>query len=161
MSQLPSSKSLFILRSSPSSHLTRHYMSWPIENSSLCKSKAGRVIAQEVSSWLPTAAARVRAREGKWCLWWSKRHWGRFSSSTSVSPANHHSTNFSIITITRGWHKRPIGGRSAEWTQFGLHPPLYQLKKLIKSRAFLFRKSLVRITTWKEKRKREHLCRSV
>jgi hypothetical protein len=21
-----------------------------------------------------------------------------------------------------------IGGRSAEWTQFGLHPPLYQLK---------------------------------
>jgi hypothetical protein len=27
------------------------------------------------------------------------------------------STNFSIIIITRGWHSRPIGGRSAEWTQ--------------------------------------------
>jgi hypothetical protein len=30
-------------------------------------------------------------------------------------PANH-STDFSIIMITRGWHNRPIGGRSAEWT---------------------------------------------
>jgi hypothetical protein len=42
-------------------------------------------------------------------------------------PANH-STNFSII-ITRGWHNRPIGGRSAEWTQLDSTPPLYQLKK--------------------------------
>jgi hypothetical protein len=32
-----------------------------------------------------------------WNLWWTKRHWGRFSPSTSVSPVNHHSTNFSII----------------------------------------------------------------
>jgi hypothetical protein len=31
--------------------------------------------------------------------------------------ANQNSTNFSIIIITRGWHNRPIGGRSAEWTQ--------------------------------------------
>jgi hypothetical protein len=23
---------------------------------------------------------------------------------------------FSIVIITRGWHNRPIGGRSAEWT---------------------------------------------
>jgi hypothetical protein len=30
---------------------------------------------------------------------------------------NHHSTNFSIIMITRGWHNRPIGGRSVEWIQ--------------------------------------------
>jgi hypothetical protein len=35
-------------------------------------------------------------------LWWTKRHCGRFSPSTSVSPANH-STDFSIIIITRGW----------------------------------------------------------
>jgi hypothetical protein len=41
---------------------------------------------------------------------------GQVFSSTSVSPANH-STNFSIIIITRGWHNRPISGRSAEWTQ--------------------------------------------
>jgi hypothetical protein len=25
-----------------------------------------------------------------WGLWWTKRHWDRFSPSTSVSPANHH-----------------------------------------------------------------------
>jgi hypothetical protein len=54
-----------------------------------------------------------------WGLWWTKQHWGRFSPSTSVSPANH-STDFSIIIIiiiiTRGWHNRPSGGRSAEWT---------------------------------------------
>jgi hypothetical protein len=55
-----------------------------------------------------------------WSLWWTKRHWGRFSPSTSVSVANH-STQFSINTITRGWHNRPISGRSAEWTQ--LTPP--------------------------------------
>jgi hypothetical protein len=35
---------------------------------------------------------------------------------------NHHSTNFSIIIITRGWHKRSIGGRSAEWTQLDSTP---------------------------------------
>jgi hypothetical protein len=38
--------------------------------------------------------------------------------STPVSPVNHHSTKFSIIVITRGWHNRPISGRSAEWTRF-------------------------------------------
>jgi hypothetical protein len=36
----------------------------------------------------------------KWDLWLTKRRWGRFSPSTSVSPANLHSTNFSIIIIT-------------------------------------------------------------
>jgi hypothetical protein len=45
-----------------------------------------------------------------------------------VSPTNH-STNFSIIIITRGWHNRPIGGRSGEWTQLDSTPPLYQFKK--------------------------------
>jgi hypothetical protein len=56
-----------------------------------------------------------------WVLWWTKRHWGRFSPITSVSPANH-STNFSIIIITRGWHNRPIGGRSVEWSQMDSTP---------------------------------------
>jgi hypothetical protein len=37
-----------------------------------------------------------------WGLWWKKRHWDRFSPSTSVSPASHRSTNLSIIIITRG-----------------------------------------------------------
>jgi ABC-type oligopeptide transport system substrate-binding subunit len=46
-----------------------------------------------------------------------------------VSPANLHSTKFSIITITRGRYYRPFCGRRAEWTQLGLHPPLCELKK--------------------------------
>jgi hypothetical protein len=35
-----------------------------------------------------------------WDLWWTKWRWSRFSPSTSVSPANFHSTSFSTITIT-------------------------------------------------------------
>jgi hypothetical protein len=61
-----------------------------------------RAVAQTVSRWLPTSAVWVPVREGMWGLWWTKRHWGRFSPSISVSPANHHCTNFSIIIITRG-----------------------------------------------------------
>jgi hypothetical protein len=34
-------------------------------------------------------------------------YWGRFSPSTSVSPANHHSTNFYVITITLVCHMLP------------------------------------------------------
>jgi hypothetical protein len=63
-----------------------------------------------------------------WGLWWTKRHWGRFSPSTSVSPANLHSTKFSIIIITRGWHSRPISGRSTEWAQL-TPPPTIEIKK--------------------------------
>jgi hypothetical protein len=33
-------------------------------------------------------------------VWWTKWRWGRFSPSTSVSPANLYSTNISTITIT-------------------------------------------------------------
>jgi hypothetical protein len=73
--------------------------------------------AQAVSRWFPTAAARIRVRARMWNLWWTKRHWGRFSPRTSVSPVNRHSANFSIIIISRDWHNRSIGGRSAEWTQ--------------------------------------------
>jgi hypothetical protein len=51
----------------------------------------------------------------------------RFSPNTSVSPANH-STKFSIIIITRGWHNRAIGSCSAEWTQL-TPPPITPIKK--------------------------------
>jgi hypothetical protein len=37
-------------------------------------------------------------------------------------PANRHSTNFSIIIITWGWQNKPIGVRSAEWTQLDSTP---------------------------------------
>jgi hypothetical protein len=53
-------------------------------------------------------------------LWWTKWRRGRFSPSTSVSPAIH-STKFSIFTITRDRYNRPVSGRRAERTQFGLH----------------------------------------
>jgi hypothetical protein len=39
-----------------------------------------------------------------------------------------HSTNFSIIIITRGWHNRPISGRSVEWTQSDSTPYYTNLK---------------------------------
>jgi hypothetical protein len=87
----------------------------------------GRALAQAVSRWFPTAAARIRVQAAMWGLWWTKRHRGRFSPSTSFSPANHHSTNFSIIIITRGWHNRPISGRSAEWTL--ISSPTIPIKK--------------------------------
>jgi hypothetical protein len=96
---------------------------------------AGRAIAQAVSRWLPTAAARLQTR-----VWssgicggqrWTKWCCGRFSPSTSVSPANLHSTNFSIIIITRGGYSRPLSGRCAEWTQLGLHPPTMVCRPLI------------------------------
>jgi hypothetical protein len=42
-------------------------------------------------------------------LWWTKWRWGRFSPSTSVSPANLHSTNCSTITLIYhlGLYDRP------------------------------------------------------
>jgi hypothetical protein len=64
-----------------------------------------------------------------WGLWWTKRHWGRFFPSTSVSPANH-STDFSIIIITRGWHSRPLVAAVSSGPWF--HPALYKLKKIKK-----------------------------
>jgi hypothetical protein len=57
-------------------------------------------IAQAVSRWLPTAAARGSSQDlVMWDLWWIKWRRGRFSPSTSVSSANLHSTNCSTITI--------------------------------------------------------------
>jgi hypothetical protein len=98
-------------------------LSNPVVNkTSLINYMIGRSVAEAASQWLPTLAARVRVRAGFWRLWWTKRQWGMFSPSTSVSIANH-STDFSIIIITGGWYNRPIGGRSGEWTQLDSTPP--------------------------------------
>jgi hypothetical protein len=64
-------------------------------------------------------------------LWWTKRHWGRFFPSTSVSPVNHHSTNFSIIIITQGWHNRLIGGCGSQWTQLDSTPHCTNFNSLL------------------------------
>jgi hypothetical protein len=62
----------------------------------------GRAVAQAVSRWLLTAVARVLVRASMWDLWWTKRHWGRVSLTTSVFRANLRSPNFSTILVTRG-----------------------------------------------------------
>jgi hypothetical protein len=82
-------------------HVFSEYFSFPSQ---------GHAVAQAVSCWLPTTVGRVRIRASMWGLWWTKWHWGRFSPSTLVSPANHHSTNFSMLIVTRGRYNRPIGG---------------------------------------------------
>jgi hypothetical protein len=51
---------------------------------------------------------------------------GQVFSEYFGSPAKH-STDFSIIIITRGWHNRPLSGRSVEWTF--IPPPTMQIKK--------------------------------
>jgi hypothetical protein len=93
----------------------------------------GRAIAQAVSSWLPTAAGRVRARV--WSSWICSGQSGAGAGFLRVLwfSLPIHSIRFSILTITRGRYNRPrINGRRAEWTQFGLHPPLCKLKKIIR-----------------------------
>jgi hypothetical protein len=59
-----------------------------------------------------------------WDLWWTNWLWGRFSPSTSVSPANLHSTNISTITITYhpGLVQYASSGRSTQ-------SPTAQIKK--------------------------------
>jgi hypothetical protein len=86
-----------------------------------------RAVAQAISRWLPTAKARVRVRAACGICGCPPLHCGRISQSTSVSPANH-STNFSIIIITRGRHNRPLVAAvpsELNWTP----PPTIPIKK--------------------------------
>jgi hypothetical protein len=53
-------------------------------------------------------------------LRWTKWHCGRFSPSTSVSPANSHSTGCSILAIV--YHPGPSSGRRTKWTRSHPHP---------------------------------------
>jgi hypothetical protein len=86
----------------------------------------GRAVAQAVSLWFPTAAARVRVRTACGVCGGQTGTGGRFSPSTSVSPANQ-TTEFSIIIITRSWHNRPLvtAVPSGPW----IPPPIIQIKK--------------------------------
>jgi hypothetical protein len=43
-----------------------------------------------------------------WDFWWTKWHWGRFSPSTSVSPANSHSTDCPTLIYRPGPDNRPV-----------------------------------------------------
>jgi hypothetical protein len=85
----------------------------------------GRAIAEAVSRWpgFPHGS-------GKWDLWWTKWRRGRFSPSTSVSPAKTiHSTNFSIFSITRGRYNRPVVAAVASGPSMDSTPPPNVKKK--------------------------------
>jgi hypothetical protein len=94
-------------------------------NRSISSDDLGRAIAEAVSRWLPTAAARLQSRV------WSSGICGRQSGAGAsflrvlrfplpFIPPNSPSSQ----SITRGRYNRPVSGRRAEWTQFGLNPPL-------------------------------------
>jgi hypothetical protein len=98
-------------------------------------SVGGRVAAQAVSRWLPTAAARVRVRTA--CEISGEQSCFGQVFSEYFGFRCQFSTNFSIIIITRG--AGTIGLLVAavpsvpNWTP----PPTIQIKKLIKHRANL------------------------
>jgi hypothetical protein len=84
----------------------------------------GSAIAEAVSRWLPTAAARVQFRV------WSSGICGRQSGVGAgflrvlrfplpFIPPNSPSSQSSGAGTNR-----PVSGRRAEWTQIGLHPPI-------------------------------------
>jgi hypothetical protein len=84
-------------------------------------------VAQAVSRWRPTSAARVRVRVKHVRFVVDQSALGQVFSEYFDFPCQssiHQFTNFSIVIITRGWHSRFIGGRSAEWTP----PPTIPIK---------------------------------
>jgi hypothetical protein len=88
----------------------------------------GRAIAEAVSRWLPTAAARVRDRVWQVGFVVDKVASGQvFSPSTSVSPTKCvHSTNFSILTITRGRYNSPGEAAVPSGPQYSNKEKTYQ-----------------------------------
>jgi hypothetical protein len=63
----------------------------------------GRTIAEVVSRWFPTTAARVRARVWSSGICDGQTGAGQFFSEYFGFPAYLHSTKFSIIKITETW----------------------------------------------------------
>jgi hypothetical protein len=66
----------------------------------------------------------------EWDFWWTKWHRGRFSPSTLVSPVKTvNSTNFCILTITRGRYNRPGVAAVPSEPSVDSTPPSPQYKK--------------------------------
>jgi hypothetical protein len=61
-----------------------------------------------------------------WGLWWKKWRWDRFSPSTSVFPANSHSTKYSIPIIC-GCKNRPM----YQVDSVSPHPKILKKKRCI------------------------------
>jgi hypothetical protein len=90
----------------------------------------GRAIAQAVSRWLPTAVTRVRVLA---------EHVGLCGGQSGTVAGVLRVLRFPPpVIITRGWHNRPIGGRSAEWTQLDSTPHYSNLKKKHSGSGYLF-----------------------
>jgi hypothetical protein len=101
-----------------------------LRNKTPTNSQESRVIAQAVSRWLPTAAARVRA----WV--WSSGFCGRQSDAGAGFPRVLRLTLPVFIPPNSPSSQSPRAGKIGQkWptcrvAQFGLHPPLWELNKL-------------------------------
>jgi hypothetical protein len=102
-----------------------HYLTFSLSggtNKTLCPSvnllHLIYIIFQPLRFLFCLYSLQFRVRNFMCDLWRTKRHWGRFYPSTSVSPVAH-STDCStlIIAFIRGWYIRPNSGRCAKWTQ--------------------------------------------
>jgi hypothetical protein len=98
--------------------------------------RIGSSIAEAVSRWLPTAATRVQSR-----VWSSGICGGQSRAGAGflrvlrfplpIIPPNSPNSP-SSQSPGAGTIGRTVSGRRAEWTQFGLHPPLCKLKKMFR-----------------------------
>jgi hypothetical protein len=74
----------------------------------------GRAAGHAVSRWVPTAAARVRARVNS--CWFCGGQSGTDTAFILILrfplPLLHSTNCSTIITIIYGWYNRPINGRS-------------------------------------------------
>jgi hypothetical protein len=87
-----------------------------------------RAIAQVVSRWLPTRAARIRTQVRSCGICGGQSGTGvgllrvlRFTLPILIPPTAPHSSS-----IIRGWYSRPMSGRPNMWTQS--HPTPTKLK---------------------------------
>jgi hypothetical protein len=94
----------------------------------LCRC-SGRALAQAVSRWLPTAAARVRTKVRSCAICGGQSGTGigflsayRFPLPVLIPPTAPDSPS-----IIWGWYNRPISGRRTKWTQS--HPTPRNCKK--------------------------------
>jgi hypothetical protein len=74
--------------------------------------KMCRAIAQAVSRWLPTAAARVRTHVRSCGTGTGFLRVLRFPLPILITP-----TATPSSSIIRGWYNRPVSGRRTKWTQ--------------------------------------------
>jgi hypothetical protein len=84
--------------------------------------KKDRAVAQAVSCWLPTAAGRVRVRAQLVGFVKDEVVLGQVFSEYFGSPCQWSFHQFLHHNNHRGLAHRPIGGRSAEWTQLDSTP---------------------------------------